>query len=112
MVASVQSATLIGVDARSIEVETELTQGLPYFAIIGLGDVAVKEAKYRIQAALRACEIELPHKRVTINLAPAAIRKDGATLDLPMALSLLAACGHVKFDLVYEWIFEDTDERG
>ncbi len=90
------SATLEGVDARTIEVETELTQGLPYFAIIGLGDVAVKEAKYRIQAALRASEIDLPHKRVTINLAPAAVRKDGATLDLPMALSLLAACGHLS----------------
>jgi magnesium chelatase family protein len=98
VVASVQSATLIGVDALSIDVETELTLGLPYFAIIGLGDAAVKEAKYRIQAALRASEIELPHKRVTINLAPAAMRKDGATLDLPMALSLLTACGHIPSD--------------
>jgi magnesium chelatase family protein len=98
VVATVKSATLVGVDAREIDVETELTNGLPYFAIIGLGDAAVKEAKYRIQAALRASEIELPHKRVTINLAPAALRKDGAMLDLPMALSLLAACGHIRPD--------------
>lgn len=91
MVATVHTATLMGVDARAVEVETELSQGLPFFSIIGLGDTAVQEARYRIQSALRAAEIELPHKRVTINLAPAAMRKDGAALDLPMALGLLCA---------------------
>ncbi|MBK8009965.1 MAG: ATP-binding protein [Deltaproteobacteria bacterium] len=96
MVAHAQSATLIGVEARLIEVEVELTQGLPYFAIIGLGDAAVQEAKYRIQAALRSCDIDLPHKRVTINLAPAALRKDGASLDLPMTMGLLIALGIVR----------------
>ena len=96
MIARAQSATLIGVEARLIEVEVELTQGLPYFAIIGLGDAAVQEAKYRIQAALRSCDIDLPHKRVTINLAPAALRKDGASLDLPMTMGLLIALGIVK----------------
>lgn len=100
VLASVQSATLLGVDARPIEVETELSRGLPYFAIIGLGDAAVKEAKYRIQAALRASELDLPHKRITINLAPAALRKDGAALDLPMALSLLVASGHLEPELL------------
>ncbi len=91
MISKVHAATLIGVEAHPIEVETELSQGLPLFSIIGLGDAAVKEARFRIQAALRACDIYLPHKRVTINLAPADIRKDGAALDLPMALSLLVA---------------------
>ena len=89
MVAKVHSATLLGVDAQLVEVEAELSRGLPHFSIIGLGDTAVHEARYRIQAALRASEVELPHKRITINLAPAALRKDGAALDLPMALSLL-----------------------
>lgn len=85
----------MGVDARLIEVETELSQGLPYFSIIGLGDTAVQEAKYRVQAALRAAEIELPHKRITINLAPAGLRKDGAALDLPMALGLMVAADKI-----------------
>lgn len=95
MTASVRTATLLGVDARPVDVEIELSQGLPYFTIIGMGDAAVKEARYRVQAALRASEIVLPHKRVTVNLAPAALRKDGASLDLPMALGLLVASGHL-----------------
>jgi magnesium chelatase family protein len=98
MVATTRSATLVGVDAQPVEVETELAQGLPYFTIIGLGDTAVQEARYRIQAALRAAELELPHKRITINLAPAAVRKDGAALDLPMALGLLVAAGLLPED--------------
>lgn len=91
MLATTRGATLIGVDAFPIEIEVELTQGLPFFAIIGLGDTAVQEARYRIQAALRASSFVLPHKKVTINLAPAALRKDGASLDLAMALGLLVA---------------------
>ena len=98
MVAVVRTATLLGVDARLVEVETELSQGLPYFSIIGLGDAAVQEARYRIQAALRATGLDLPHKRITVNLAPAALRKDGAALDLPMALGLLVAAGHVPVE--------------
>lgn len=95
MIATIETAALVGVDASSIQVETELAQGLPYFSIIGLGDTAVKEARYRIQAALRASGFELPHRRVTINLAPASLRKDGAALDLPMALALLVAAGRL-----------------
>lgn len=95
MVAVVHGATLLGVDARRVEVEIELAQGLPFFAIIGLGDAAVQEARFRIQAAIRAAELDLPHKRVTVNLAPASVRKDGAALDLPMALGLLMAAGHL-----------------
>lgn len=93
VVAVVHSATLLGVDAHPVEIETELTLGLPYFSIIGLGDAAVQEARYRVQAALRAANLELPHKRITINLAPAATRKDGSGLDLPMALGLLVGAG-------------------
>lgn len=96
MACIVRSAALLGVDARPLEVEIELAQGLPFFSIIGLADAAVKEARYRIQAALRACKLDPPHRRITINLAPAALRKDGAALDLPMALALLAAAGRVE----------------
>ncbi len=93
MLANTRGATLVGVSAHPIEVEAELAQGLPYFSIIGLGDTAVQEARYRIQAALRAVDLVLPLKRVTINLAPASLRKDGSALDLPMALGLLVAGG-------------------
>lgn len=81
----------MGVDARIVEVETELSIGIPNFSVIGLGGAAVQEARYRIQSALRASGIELPHKKITINLAPAWLRKEGAALDLPMALSLLVS---------------------
>ena len=93
MLATALGATALGIEARPIDVEVELTQGLPYFSIIGLVGTAVQEARYRIQSALRASELLLPHKRVTINLAPAGLRKDGAALDLPMALGLLVAAG-------------------
>ena len=95
MIAKVEGATLVGIEAWPVEVETELSQGLPGFSIIGLGDAAVQEARYRIQAALRSSDLVLPHKKVTINLAPAGLRKDGAALDLPMALSLLVAAEHI-----------------
>jgi magnesium chelatase family protein len=91
MLATMRGATLVGVEARIIDVEVELANGLPNFSIIGLGDAAVQEARYRIQASLREAGFTLPHKRITINLAPAAQRKDGSALDLPMVLGLLAA---------------------
>lgn len=95
VVALALGSTLVGIDARLVEVEVELALGLPILSVIGLGDAAVQEAKYRIQSAIRAAGLELPHKRVTINLAPADLRKDGASLDLPMALALLAGAGHL-----------------
>lgn len=95
---TLRSAALRGVEAQTLYVETELSQGLPCFSIIGMADKAIQEAKFRIQAALRASGIELPHKRITINLAPAGLRKDGAALDLPMTLSLLGAAGIVPND--------------
>ena len=98
MIARAFAATLVGIDARLIEVEVELAAGLPLLALIGLGDTAVQEAKYRIPAAIRAAGLDLPHKRVTINLAPADLRKDGAGLDLPMALALLSANAHLPED--------------
>ena len=91
MFASALGSTLAGVDAHPIDIEVELSNGLPHFCIIGLGDTSVQEARYRIQSAIRSTGVHLPQKRVTINLAPAALRKDGASLDLPMALALLVA---------------------
>ena len=86
MLATTIGSTLIGIDASKVEVETELTNGLPNFNIIGMGDKSIQEAKFRIQAAFRSSNIKLPLKKTTINLAPAELRKDGSGLDLPMAL--------------------------
>jgi len=100
MIAVAHTAALVGVDARAIEVEVELADGLPVLSLIGLGDAAVQEARYRIQAAIRSAGLALPHKKVTINLAPADVRKDGASLDLPMALALLVATNHLPRDAI------------
>lgn len=95
MIAIVESATLVGVDAQPVSVEIELSDGLPAFSIIGLGDASVKEARYRVQAALRSAGLAPSARHITVSLAPADVRKDGAALDLPIALGLLVQLGHL-----------------
>jgi magnesium chelatase family protein len=92
MVALIKSSTLVGIDAVSIDVECVITGGqLPAFNIVGLPTTSVKEGAVRVKSALLACGYEVPQKKVTINLAPADLRKPGAALDLPTALSILLA---------------------
>src|SRR4051812_17442819 len=86
-----QSAVLSGIVAHLVEVEVDVAGGLPNFAIVGLPGGAVRESKDRVRAALRNCELAIAERRVTINLAPAHLKKDGATFDLAIALALLAA---------------------
>src|SRR5436189_74622 len=78
-----------GSAAHSVEVEVSLAKGLPCFAIIGLPDAAVREARDRVIAAIRNSGFELPARRFTVNLAPAEVRKEGAAFDLAVALGLL-----------------------
>jgi magnesium chelatase family protein len=80
-----------GVDARLVEVQCAVTPGLPAFTIVGLPDKAVSEARERVRAALNALSIALPSKRITVNLSPADLPKEGSHFDLPIALALLAA---------------------
>ena len=82
-----------GVEARQIEVQCALTPGVPAFAIVGLPDKAVSEARDRVRSALSALSIALPSKRITVNLSPADMPKEGAHFDLPIALALLSAMG-------------------
>jgi magnesium chelatase family protein len=83
---------LVGIDPRRVEVEAHLQRGLPSFAIIGLPDRACQEAKERVRCSVRAAELEWPtQRRITVNLAPAALRKEGSGFDLPIALAVLAA---------------------
>jgi magnesium chelatase family protein len=83
---------LVGIDPRRVEVEAHLQQGLPSFAIVGLADRACQEAKERVRSGISSAELEWPTKRrITVNLAPAALRKEGSGFDLPIALAVLAA---------------------
>ena len=91
MVARSYTVAFQGVEAREVEVQCAITPGLPAFSIVGLPDKAVSEARDRVRNALSAMSIALPSKRITINLSPADLPKEGSHFDLPIALALLAA---------------------
>lgn len=95
MFAKVLSAAVLGIEGYIVQVETHFEGGLPAFVTVGLPDSAVKESKERVCAAIRNAGYFLPNKRITVNLAPADIRKEGSAYDLPMAIGILAASGQV-----------------
>jgi magnesium chelatase family protein len=100
MVARAYTVAFEGVEARLVEVQCALAPGTPGISVVGLPDKAVSEARERVRAALSALSIALPAKRVTVNLSPADLPKEGSHFDLPIALALLAAIGIVPPDLV------------
>jgi magnesium chelatase family protein len=100
MVARAHTVAFEGVEARPVEVQCAVTPGLPGFAIVGLPDKAVQEARERVRAALSSMSIALPSKRITINLSPADLPKEGSHFDLPIALALLAALEILPHDAV------------
>jgi magnesium chelatase family protein len=89
---------LVGLETRRVEVEAHLDGGIPGFAIVGLADRACQEAKHRVRSGIASAELEWPLRRITVNLAPAALRKEGSAFDLPIALSILAASGQIPRD--------------
>src|SRR5438045_8769771 len=91
MLARVRSAAVLGIDAYLVEVETDIASGLPTFVTVGLPQGAVKEGRDRVSAAMANTGYTFPLKRVTINLAPADIKKEGSAFDLPIALGVTAA---------------------
>ena len=93
MLARVSSAAVVGIQAAPIDVEVDFAVGLPGCHIIGLADAAVKEGRLRIRGALENSGFKLPSRRITVNLAPADLRKDGAAFDVPIALAMLCAAG-------------------
>lgn len=95
MLATVASATLVGVQGRPISVEVHVSTGLPSFSIVGLPDATCREARDRVRAAILSSGLKWPQQRVTVNLAPSSIRKGGAGLDLPIAVAVLVANGQV-----------------
>src|SRR3990170_2819149 len=96
MLARLRSAATLGIEAYLVEVEVDLANGLPSFATVGLPQGAVKEGRERVGAALVNSGYEFPLRRITVNLAPADVRKDGSAFDLPIALGVLAASEQIS----------------
>jgi magnesium chelatase family protein len=96
MLATIESATVIGVDACRVHVEIDVSRGFPTFQLVGLPDASIKESRDRVRAAMRNSGFEFPVSRITINLAPGDVRKAGPAFDLPIAIGMLAATGVVK----------------
>ena len=95
MVAHVATVAFLGLEARAVDVQVQIASGLPKFLVVGLPDKAVGESRERVHAALAAIGLSLPPKRITVNLSPADLPKEGSHYDLPIALGLLAAMGAV-----------------
>ena len=96
MLASLRSAAVLGVEALAVIVEVDVSFGLPVFTMVGLPDASVRESRDRVRTAIRNSGFEFPGHRITVNLAPADIRKAGASYDLPIALGVLAASGVIE----------------
>jgi len=104
MLAKVLSAAVIGLDAFTVEVETHLERGLPGLSIVGLPDNVVKESKDRINAAIKNSGYVFPLKKITVNLAPADIKKEGSSYDLPIAVAILGATGQLDIENTKEFL--------
>jgi magnesium chelatase family protein len=100
VLAKVHAAALVGLEGEIVEVEVDTSHGLPSFTIVGLPDTAVQESRESVRAAVKNAGLIFPRQRVTVNLAPADLRKEGPAYDLPIALGVLIATG--QLDL--EWL--------
>ena len=103
MLAKVLSVAVLGIDAYPVEVEVDVSRGLPSFSTVGLPDNAVKESKERVRSAIKNSGYTFPAKRITVNLAPADIKKEGTAFDLPVAVAMLKAEGLVKSESVADY---------
>lgn len=99
VLASTYTAALVGVSAELVRVEADVSNGLPSFTIVGLPDASVRESRDRVRSAIRSAGLEFPPNRITVNLAPADLRKAGSSFDLPIALAILAAGGQLPAEL-------------
>jgi len=104
MIAKVISYSLVGLNGYAVEVEVDVNNGLPSFEIVGLGDTAVKEAKERVRSAVKNSGRKMPVQKITANLAPASVKKEGSFLDLPLAIGVLKSSGQLV-DECKEYVF-------
>src|SRR5579871_6733209 len=98
MLAKCLSGAVVGLDGALVQVEIDISQGLPRFDIVGLPDAAISEARQRVRAAIRNSGLYFPDKRITANLAPADLKKEGPAYDLPIAVGILAASEQVPLE--------------
>ncbi|MCK5533943.1 YifB family Mg chelatase-like AAA ATPase [bacterium] len=105
MFSNILSGAVLGVDGYLVTVEVDISPGLPSFSIVGLPDTAVKESKNRVVAAIKNSGFNFPVKRITVNLAPADIKKEGAAFDLPIAIGILFATEQIKVSFVKKYLF-------
>ncbi|MCJ7646357.1 YifB family Mg chelatase-like AAA ATPase, partial [bacterium] len=98
------SSAVLGIEAYSVKVEVDISSGLPSFSTVGLPDTAIRESKDRVLAAIKNSGYEFSMKRITVNLAPAAVKKEGAAFDLPIALGILAATGQLSQERLERYI--------
>lgn len=106
MLSKVLSASIIGIDAHTVEVEVDITsRGLPHFSMVGLPDAAVKESRDRVRAALKNIGFHFPLKQITVNLAPADLKKEGSSFDLPIAIGIIVAEGILELSSIEGYIF-------
>ena len=106
MLSKILSASIIGIEAHPVEVEVDISsRGLPHFSMVGLPDAAVKESRDRVRAALKNIGFNFPLKQITVNLAPADLKKEGSSFDLPIAVGIIAAEGVLELDSVKGYLF-------
>jgi len=105
MLSKILSAATIGIESKPIEIEVDITNGLPNIVIVGLPDTAIRESRDRVKSAIKNSQFEYPSQKITINLAPCDIKKEGPCFDLPIAIGILAASGQVNFEKLKEFVF-------
>ncbi|MFA5350311.1 MAG: YifB family Mg chelatase-like AAA ATPase [Candidatus Omnitrophota bacterium] len=105
MISKTNSFGLIGLEAYPVEIEIDVSKGLPAVTLVGLTDIAIKESKERVRSAIKNSGFQWPTQRITVNLAPSDIKKEGACFDLAIALGILASTGQINGDLLKNYIF-------
>jgi magnesium chelatase family protein len=105
MLSQVDSSAILGIDAYIVRVEVDISSSVPMFTIVGLPDAAVQESRERVRSAIRNTGLDFPLRRITINLAPADIKKQGPSFDLPIAVGILAASGQIPTDNLASGLF-------
>jgi magnesium chelatase family protein len=105
MAININSSTFTGIEGVIVSVEVDITRGLPGFNIVGLADISVKESKERVRSAILNSGFDFPVSRITINLAPADIKKEGSLLDLPIAIGILSATGQINQSFLEDFLF-------
>ena len=104
MIAKILSSAVIGIDAYLVEVEVDIAQGIPTFTTVGLPETAVKESKERVKSAINNSGYSFPDDKITVNLAPADIKKEGTGFDLPIALGILVASGIIPTEIASRYL--------